>query len=493
MTPRVLPLLVALLVTACSSQSAPEARPAPLLLISIDGLRHDYIDLTDTPALDRLIAGGLKADGLQQVFPSKTFPTHYSLVTGRHPGSHGVVGNNMWDPARDSRFRLSDREAVSDGYWYQGGEPIWVTAQRQGLSAATYFWPGSEARIHRVRPDHWKPYAGDTPHAERIEQLLAWFDLPIAERPDLFTLYFHAVDSAGHDDGPASLEALTALSEIDGHLGRLLDGLEARGLLGRTHILLVSDHGMAEIDHDRYLFLDDYLDLSGLIVSDAGPAAQIWAIETPAEDIVAALRNAHPRLRVWAREDIPERYQFGPHARVPDVLAEADPGWMIHRRRAERAQRSPNDPRGMHGWDPAFRDMHGVFLAHGPTFAAGSRAPTVRSVDLYALMSHLLGIDPAEHQGSLRPFKPYFDAAPLTPAHRSLRCDGAAPMQVELAPNHLSLKHGLHGYVLLREFGDDSAARFAAPGLKLEWRGEQASLKIDEQRFEDCRLEPTAH
>ncbi|MFW6341173.1 MAG: ectonucleotide pyrophosphatase/phosphodiesterase, partial [Wenzhouxiangella sp.] len=253
--------LCLLLLAGCQgTRQAPESdRPLPLLLISIDGFRHDYFELAETPALDRLVDGGLKADSLHHVFPTKTFPTHYSLVTGCHPGRHGVVANSMWDPVRDARFSLGNRDAVSDGYWYDGCEPIWVTAENQGLTAATFFWPGSEARIHGVRPTHWKPYAGDTPHAERIETLLEWLDLPADQRPDLLTLYFSVVDSAGHRHGPLADPVRDALIDVDHHLGMLFDGLEERGLFNEMHIILVSDHGMSRVDFDQYIMLDDYL------------------------------------------------------------------------------------------------------------------------------------------------------------------------------------------------------------------------------------------
>ncbi|MFU8831712.1 MAG: ectonucleotide pyrophosphatase/phosphodiesterase, partial [Wenzhouxiangella sp.] len=314
-------LALLLTLTACEPviQAQPVDRPPPLLLISIDGFRHDYFDLADTPALDRLVEAGFRADSLQHVFPTKTFPTHYSLVTGVHPGTHGIVANSMWDPVRDSRFSMRNRAAVGDGYWYDAAEPIWVTAERQGLIAATYFWPGSEARIHRIRPTYWKLYDASARHSERVEQVLAWMDLPAAERPDLYTLYFSSVDSLAHRHGPGAAQVGRALADIDRHIGLLLDGLQARNMLENMHILVVSDHGMSAVDLDRYIMLDDYLDLGQVRVSDWGPAAQIWAGRQSVDDIMATLDGAHPNMRAWRAADIPARYHFGSHRRVPDV------------------------------------------------------------------------------------------------------------------------------------------------------------------------------
>ncbi len=484
-------LLVAIALGGCRSEprsveDAAAARPYPLLLISIDGFRHDYFDLADTPALDRLVAGGLKADSLHHAFPTKTFPTHYTLVTGRYPGTHGVVANSMWDPLRDQRFSLGNRDAVGDGYWYQGGEPIWVTAERQGLTAATFFWPGSEARIHRIRPTYWKPYAGETPHAERIDQVLDWLDLPEDSRPDLITLYFSTVDSMGHRHGPRADPVRDAVIDVDSHLDRLLNGLEERELLDSMHIIVVSDHGMSRVDFDQYIMLDEYLDLSRVIVSDWGPAAQIWATDMSAEEIFQALDGAHPRMRVWLRDDIPERYRFGSHHRVPDVLAEADLEWMISNR-PYMAGRSRFSLLGMHGWDPALAEMHGMLLIHGPSFAAGSQAPAVRSVDLYALMNHLLALQPAPHEGSLSPFSPYLDAADaITVDTLELICGQQRDTRIKLrrGPRHLAVHDGLHIHVL--DQSDPNGLLYAEAGLEVDMRSEPFTVRIDAEVWEDC-------
>jgi len=476
---------LALLVIACSNPSPRDAETPPLLLISIDGFRHDYLDLTDTPALDRLVAGGFKADSLHHVFPTKTFPTHYSIVTGRHPGTHGVVANSMWDPIRDARFSLGNREAVMDGYWYEGGEPIWVTAEKQGLTAAAFFWPGTEARIHRVRPSYWKPYNARTPYEERVAQVLEWLDLPSEQRPDLITMYFSSVDSAGHRDGPRSEAAAAALADIDGHLLDLLNGLEARDLLDEMHIFVTSDHGMSRVDIDRYILLDEYLDLSRLRVSDWGPAGQIWAGETSADTIQAALEDAHPHMQVWQREDIPARLHFGTHHRVPDVLALGDLEWMISNT-PYMIGRTRFSLMGMHGWDPSYFEMHGLFIAHGPAFAPGTRAPSMRSIDLYALMAHLLQIEPAWHEGSLKPFEAYLGRQTSQRYDAwDLRCPGQPEARVRVGPDHLALHWGPRVFVLLRQTSE-SGEVFEATGLRLHRNGELARLRIDDQSHADC-------
>jgi predicted AlkP superfamily pyrophosphatase or phosphodiesterase len=479
--PAALILAFGLIILPAACQPAPPEpagqRPAPLLLISIDGFRHDYFALIDSPNLDRLIDEGLHADSLHHVFPTKTFPTHYTLVTGRHPGTHGVVANSMWDPKRNARFSLGDRTAVGDGYWYRGGEPIWVTAENQGLTSATFFWPGSEAKIHRIRPTHWRPYDASVPHMERINQVLEWAGLPDEERPDLITLYFSRVDSLGHSRGPAAPAVLQAAEEIDTDFGKLLNGLERLGLLDAINIILVSDHGMSAVDIERYIRLDDYLELSKVRVSDWGPAAQIWATGMEVDAIIEALEGAHPRLRVWARADIPGRYRFGSHHRVPDVLAEADPGWMISSS-PFLARRLP--PRGMHGWDPAHGEQHGIFVARGPAFTRGTRSPAMRSVDVYALLTKLLGLNPAEHEGTIAPFVPYLTNQPK-PGYDILVFQCADRMvEARIGAAHLALH--IDGYIhVLDRVSDREAARQEFSEIDLEFwtEGDRSGGQVD--------------
>jgi predicted AlkP superfamily pyrophosphatase or phosphodiesterase len=198
----VLPLLAALAAHAPAQAEPPPAR-APLILISIDGFRADYFDRGVTPTLAALAADGVRAQALKPAFPTLTFPNHYTLVTGLYPDHHGIVHNTMQDPVL-GRISLKDNVAASDERWWAQGEPIWVTAQNQGLRAATMFWPGSEARIHGRRPDYWQPFDADLPFAQRVDTVLAWLELPPDRRPAFVTLYFGQVDHAGHDHGPDS-------------------------------------------------------------------------------------------------------------------------------------------------------------------------------------------------------------------------------------------------------------------------------------------------
>ncbi len=367
-----------------------------VVLVSLDGVRWDYLDRGRTPTLDRLARRGVRAEGLVPVFPSKTFPNHYSLVTGLHPGHHGVVGNNMHDVERDAWFSLSNREAVADARWW-GGEPIWVALERAGRPTAPLFWPGSEAPVGGVRPRHWQPYDGEVGNEARGDRLLEWLALPPGERPVFLTLYMSDVDSAGHAHGPDSREVDDALAAVDRALGHFVSGLERVGLLDEVDLIVVSDHGMASTSRERAILLDDYLDLETVTVVDWSPVLMLRSRSGHDDEVFAALSGRHPHLAVYRRDTLPERFHLREQPRVTPVVAVADEGWTI----TSRARTARGWPAGNHGYDNQLESMRGIFVAHGPSFRRGLRVGTLEAVDVYPLMADILDVPPAAHDGSL--------------------------------------------------------------------------------------------
>jgi len=373
------------------------ARPAPLVLISMDGFRWAFPDRVETPAFDRLAAQGVRAEALIPPFPSKTFPSHYTLVTGLYPGHHGIISNNMRDPRWPEPFGLGRREQVENPRWW-GGEPIWVTAHRHGLRTVVYFWPGSETEIEGVRPDVWFRYDGSVSFEQRVDQALQWLAQPEDQRPDLVALYFGEPNESAHQYGPESAEAAAAVRRVDAMLGRLLDGLDEAGRLTSTNIIVVSDHGMAANDPGRIIVLDDLVDLYPDEVFEQGALLQIFPREGREEQVYEALHGAHPRLSVFRRGETPEWMHLYDNSRLPPILGTPDPGWEVVTR--ERL----DDPdwhliAGDHGQDPRNPDMQGVFFATGPAFASGARVTKMEGVDVYQLLAAALEVEPVPNDG----------------------------------------------------------------------------------------------
>ncbi|MGH9350104.1 MAG: ectonucleotide pyrophosphatase/phosphodiesterase [Vicinamibacterales bacterium] len=379
--------------------SAAEAPWPTVILVSFDGWRWDYHTKAPVPNLRRLMAQGVRAEGLIPSFPSKTFPNHYTLVTGLYPGHHGVVGNAMRDPRSGRLFTMQKREEVSDGMWW-GGDPIWNVVQRAGGRAAPLFWPGSEAPIGGMRPTYWEPYDHERPNDRRIDQVLAWLDRPEGERPAFLTVYMSDVDSAGHSFGPSSPELVRALERVDAALGRLLRGLDERRLLDTVNIIVTADHGMAETSRQRVVFIDDVVTPADGEIVDLNPTLGVWPRPGRQDAVYRKLGAAHPRLSIYRRAETPEHWHYR-HERVPPIIGVADEGWSVMRRaRVTQAfARSVRRVGGNHGYDPHVKSMQALFVAAGPAFRRNAVVPPFESVDVYTAMCLALGIAPSPNDG----------------------------------------------------------------------------------------------
>jgi predicted AlkP superfamily pyrophosphatase or phosphodiesterase len=396
--PRVFVALLLSLALGIATACRPEP-PASLILISFDGWRWDYGQKAPAPNLNKLIARGVRAERLIPSFPSKTFPNHYSVVTGLYPAHHGIVANNIFDPETGLKFGLSDRKAVGDARWW-GGEPIWVTVQRQGGRAATLFWPGSEAPIGGMRPRFWALYDEKMTNEARVDQVLAWLDRPPAERPSFITLYFSDTDDAGHDYGPESESVRDAVVRLDLLLGRLLDNLQIRGIADRVNIVITSDHGMAATSPDRVIVIDDYLDASTVDIVDINPTIGIVPKTATADEVYARLEKAHPHLRVYRREQTPEHWHYRDNPRIPAIVGVADDGWVVLRQKAGQPRPAPKSG-GAHGYDPRALSMHGLFVAAGPAFRRGATVPPFENVHIYNALAAALEVTPAKNDGDV--------------------------------------------------------------------------------------------
>jgi predicted AlkP superfamily pyrophosphatase or phosphodiesterase len=376
-----------------SRQLITDLKPT-VLLVSIDGFRYDYCEKAETPNLQRLIKNGAKAKWLIPQFPTKTFPNHYSIVTGLRPENHGIVSNTMFDPEFNEGFSLRNLKAIRDGKWW-GGEPLWVTVEKQGQIAATYFWPGSEAEIAGHRPTYWKEYNHSMPDSQRVRDIMQWLELPASQRPTFLTLYFATVDDAGHAFGPESDSVKIAIRAIDRVIGFLIDELSARGVFEQVNLIIVSDHGMAQTSAERVIFLDDYVDSTLVRVIDWSPVAQLLPLPGKEDEVYRRLFNAHPRLRVYRKAEIPERWHFRNHRRIMPILAVADDGWVISSRRGGRRREAGGD----HGYDNQAQSMRAFFAAHGPAFRSGVEVEPFENIHLYNLVCRILQLTPAPNDG----------------------------------------------------------------------------------------------
>ncbi len=359
-------------------------------MVSFDGFRYDYADRVDTPNFDYLRDHGAKAESLQPVFPSKTFPNHYSLATGAYTQTHMLTGNSFYDKYFKERYSISDRQTVQNPKWYQA-EPIWVTAERQGVKSASYFWVGSEAPIKGLSPSISKYYDGSVSYDARVDSVIAWLQLPEASRPHLIMLYFDEPDHTGHGKGSESSLVDEKVRYLDSILGSLIAGLSSLPIADELNLVVVSDHGMTPISNDRIIPLKKHINSHRLIIENDGPFAQIdvrffwqrFALHHKLKNI--------PHLTVYPRNSIPERFHFV-NRNTKDYLLVADDGWTIISEETIGGNYSISA--GNHGFDPEVKNMHGIFYASGPAIRSGVTIDTFENIHVYPLVCEILGIQP---------------------------------------------------------------------------------------------------
>ncbi len=378
--------------------NAPDVMAKPyVVLVSIDGYRHDYNGVFSPPNLTAIEREGVSAKSLKPVFPSKTFPNHLSIVTGTYPDRHGIVSNDFYDPAREQAYKLSDLRAVEDGTWYLG-EPLWVTLQKQGMRTATFFWPGSAAAIQGKYPNYYYRYSEAFPNSQRVERVLEWLKLPPEKRPHFITLYFSDVDTAGHKTGTKSPELRQAVSSVDAEIGRLRAGIKATGL--PVNVVIVSDHGMENVEAAKTLVIDESADVAALMpkfrVVGRGPQMTFYL--NKGED-AALVPKLHQAIDAWARAGKKPvrvvrgaalaKLRYGGLPRVGDLVVVPEIPWLLGTKAA------PAEPTGgNHGWDPKAQAMHGVFYAEGPAFKPRTLLPTFENVNVVPLLAEVLGLRP---------------------------------------------------------------------------------------------------
>jgi predicted AlkP superfamily pyrophosphatase or phosphodiesterase len=401
-TPQALPPITApaLSVTAPARTATPNARAPVTLLISIDGYRPDYLERGVTPRLSALADQGVSA-AMRPSFPSKTFPNHWTLVTGLVPDRHGITANTFEDPARPAEtFTM----ASDDPFWWKAAEPLWVTAERAGIPSATMFWPGSNvawggtrdpARPREInggtRPRDWQQFNQSVSARQRVDAVVDWMRRPAATRPRFVTLYFDEVDTAAHEYGPADQRTLAAVASVDASIGRLVDDLAALGQ--PANLVIVSDHGMVPIAPERRIAIESIVPATDARVIESGPYATFAPLPGRDAAVARALQRPHPHMTCWRKEALPPRFRYGHNPRVPAFLCLAEDGaaggWILAKNTTDEASN-----RGAHGYDNDSLDMRALFIANGPAFAAGKRLPTFDNTDVAPLLRDLLGLPP---------------------------------------------------------------------------------------------------
>ena len=388
--------IISIAFVNCSISSAQNDSLQTTVILSLDGFRWDYPGKACTPNLDLIAENGVKAVSLIPSFPSKTFPNHYTIATGLVPDHHGIVNNSFYDPALRKSFSLGNKEARFNPDFY-GGEPIWITAQEQGVITASFYWPGADVAIQGKHPDLWKEYDQGVPFKQRIDTIIKWLSLPEAQRPRLVMGYYHEPDESGHEYGPNDIRTFKMVHEMDSLTGILYKRIKQLPNGGSINFIVVSDHGMGAISSDRNTVLRDFIPESWPVRIEGGnPNFNIYAEGAWVDSAYYSLcKVAH--LKVWKPSEVPHYLNYGRNPRVGKIIVVADSAWSVSIQKPKKQFSG-----GTHGYDIHDTDIHAIFYAIGPAFKQNYVQPSFQNTDIYPLLAYLLGIKPAKTDGNIQ-------------------------------------------------------------------------------------------
>jgi predicted AlkP superfamily pyrophosphatase or phosphodiesterase len=364
-----------------------------VVLISMDGFRWDYNKLYNTPNINKLATDGVKADRMIPSFPTATFPSHYTIATGLSPDHHGIINNSFFAADLGLFYRIKDRDAVENPSFY-GGEPVWITAMKQGAITASFFWVGSEAPVKGSHPTYWKKYTDSITFEARIDTVIKWLRYPRKKRPELVTLYFPEPDAVSSKFGPESNQTGQMVERLDSLIGILRIKLSALPFARKINIILLSDHGMSAISSEKYVNLKEVIpDRMINYIIGSNPVFLIKPVEGKI-DSVLFLINSVTGVKAWSKDKMPEHMHYGTNPRIPGIVVVADSSWSIGTRPGSYFTRG-----GAHGYDNSNSDMFAIFYAAGPAFKKDFKFHELYTTDIYNLICRVLNLQPVRNDG----------------------------------------------------------------------------------------------
>ena len=363
------------------------------VILSLDGFRYDYTQLYETPELDKIEKNGVSAI-MSPSFPASTFPNHYTLATGLVPDNTGIVNNVFWVEEKEKEFRMNDPEMRNNPVYY-GGEPIWITAQKQGVITGNLYWVGSDIPIKGTHPNYYKIY-DQKPRLtfeERIDTIVAWLELPIEKRPRLIMAYIEEPDGVGHKFGPVSPHVGKQVAYLDSLVGDMIDKINRLPISDKVNIIVTSDHGMAAIDNENKFIKSDELINPDWYERMTGTTPTSIFTKPGFRDSVIMKVNNTPGIKAYDKDSLPKHLNYGKNKRLGDVIVIPDCGWHFDTK--------PKNVMGAHGFDPSNPEMKVIFRATGPDFKNGYKSEPFINVDIYVLLAKLLGITPEKVDGKV--------------------------------------------------------------------------------------------
>ena len=368
------------------------------IVVSLDAFRWDYPTIYNTPWLDSIAANGVAATMVPS-YPSSTFPNHFTLATGLVPDHHGIVNSQFWAPEKGELFSMGDSATRYNPYYF-GGEPIWVTAKKQGVKSASIYWVGSDVAIQGLYPDYYLRWDNEPrlTYPQRVDEALRIAKLPESERPSLLMVYFDEPDWTTHHYGPVAEESEAVIEQLDSLMGILYRGLKE--LDYGVNLIVTSDHGMTEISDEKFISIEQTVNPDWVERIVSTNPTSIFCKEGCRDSLFEQLSKVK-HISVWRKEEVPAHLNYGTSNHLGDIIVAPDLGWQF--------ATTPRGLKGAHGYDINEPDMQIIFRACGPDFKRGYTLPhSFSNVDLYSILAELLKIEPAKTDGSLEKVQELF-------------------------------------------------------------------------------------
>jgi predicted AlkP superfamily pyrophosphatase or phosphodiesterase len=425
-------------------RAADPSRAPIVILVSVDGLAAFNFDdpFVDVPTIRWMAANGVRAQSMETVFPSVTWPTHTTLVTGVRPGRHGVLGNSYYDRSQNKKVPLLP-DPLFDKEEIVKVPTIYDVAQQAGLKTSGVNWPASRNARHL----NWQmPDVGDQAIYERTStpslliELKAkgipfekqsewakagnlgkaardWMYTRVAQhilqnhRPNVLVIHLVTVDSFAHAHGGRSAEVRWAANDSDNRIRDLLETVKSAGLADRTTFFITADHGFA--DYSKHINLNVLLRNKGLLTTagtnvveskvhfqSEGGAGGLYIRDTANRErilaeLLPALKSTEGIEVVLPSSEFASIGHVTPaqDAREPDLYVSAAEGYAFADNLTAKDLITPSGgTKGTHGHHPNNRLLDATFVAWGAGIKPGAKLTRIRNVDVAPTMAAVLGL-----------------------------------------------------------------------------------------------------
>lgn len=424
--------LIALFVLLSSFSTTFSQQATHVVLITIDGFRPDfYLDPSwKAVNIRQLMKDGAHANGVNSVFPSMTYPSHTTIVTGVWPAKHGVYFNGLFEP----------NGATGKIYWNDSSikvPTIWGAAQAKGMKVAALLWPVSaDAPVmynipdigsmgEKVREDFSKP-AGIVAELEKNvfdnASKIEWGkDYNIAriasyvirkDKPELMTIHFFSVDHFEHMQGREGPLVKVAVAEADSSVGIIVNALKEAGIWNNTVLIVTGDHGFVDVKTN--VNPNVWLVKAGLITdvkkdewkaqfNSVGGSSYLY-LKDPndhktleqVKQLLADLPASEKKLfRIIDRHMLDK---VGANPEVPLALSGENGGSLGNAMTGDAVKPGHG---GTHGYYPDFREIRTGFVAHGPGIKKGGVIPEMNVRDIAPAVARLLNLSFPSAEGKI--------------------------------------------------------------------------------------------